>query len=280
LDAGDIPEAGYPIELNYSATFGAFVMQNPATGISQTLGVVGASSNAKMSVTSASASTTVTADQIVVGTALNGVQYLLSSYSETINLSTSGAGGMDTGSAPTSGYVALYAIYGPTVGTNILATNASSAVPNVYAAGHMPSGYTASALISVWPTNASGQFIVGAMIEPRTVAMAPVVASSSAVDVTELTSLSISSIVPPNAKSIKGDMGFSWSAGAGSVGQIVIAASSTAIGNQRVQGNGVFAVNAPFSVPIITSQTTYWGVSTSGGSGTFNAGIEISEYTF
>jgi hypothetical protein len=33
LAAGDIPGAGYPIDLDWSAGFGAFVMQNPATGI-------------------------------------------------------------------------------------------------------------------------------------------------------------------------------------------------------------------------------------------------------
>lgn len=34
LITGDIPITGYPITLNWSATFGAWVMQNPATGIS------------------------------------------------------------------------------------------------------------------------------------------------------------------------------------------------------------------------------------------------------
>ena len=33
LIAGDIPAAGYPMQLNYSSTFGAWVLQNPATGI-------------------------------------------------------------------------------------------------------------------------------------------------------------------------------------------------------------------------------------------------------
>lgn len=33
LASGDIPAAGYPLQLNYSATFGAWVLQNPATGI-------------------------------------------------------------------------------------------------------------------------------------------------------------------------------------------------------------------------------------------------------
>jgi hypothetical protein len=35
LVAGDIPAAGYPIELNFSSTFGALVMQNPGTGVQQ-----------------------------------------------------------------------------------------------------------------------------------------------------------------------------------------------------------------------------------------------------
>jgi hypothetical protein len=35
LIGGDIPAAGYPIELNFSSTFGALVMQNPGTGVQQ-----------------------------------------------------------------------------------------------------------------------------------------------------------------------------------------------------------------------------------------------------
>jgi len=34
LVANDIPASGYPIQLNYSSTFSAYVMQNPATGVS------------------------------------------------------------------------------------------------------------------------------------------------------------------------------------------------------------------------------------------------------
>ena len=33
LSAGDIPAAGYPLQLNWSASFNSFVLQNPATGI-------------------------------------------------------------------------------------------------------------------------------------------------------------------------------------------------------------------------------------------------------
>lgn len=76
----------------------------------------------------ASATVTFSGDQIVVGTSLSGLQYVLGSFSKTINLATTGAGDMDTGSAPASGYVALYAIYNPTSGASaLLATNATSA---------------------------------------------------------------------------------------------------------------------------------------------------------
>lgn len=33
LNSGDIPSAGYPIQLNWSSTYSAYVMSNPATGI-------------------------------------------------------------------------------------------------------------------------------------------------------------------------------------------------------------------------------------------------------
>ncbi|ABE29935.1 hypothetical protein DR64_724 [Paraburkholderia xenovorans LB400] len=127
--------------------------------------VVGSSRNLAMSVAAASATATLTADEIVVGTELGGQKYVLPSFNKTINLATTGAGGMDTGTAPISGFVALYAIYNPTTQTSaLLATNATSAVqPNVYGGGNMPSGYTASALLSVWATNASSQFIVGGL---------------------------------------------------------------------------------------------------------------------
>jgi len=131
-----------------------------AVQMAQAAGVVGSVRNLVMSVTAASATATLAADEIIVETALGGVRYCLPSFSKTINLATTGAGGMDTGSAPVSGYVALYAIWNPTTQTAaLLATNCTSIVaPSVYGAGSMPSGYTASGLVGVWPTNASSQF--------------------------------------------------------------------------------------------------------------------------
>jgi hypothetical protein len=119
--------------------------------------VVGSSRNARMNIASASASATFTADELVVSTAIGGKLYRLSSLNLSVNLATTGAGGMDTGTVPANGFVGLYVIYNPTTSTAaLLAVNASSAVvPEVYGGANMPSGYTASALVGVLPTSSS-----------------------------------------------------------------------------------------------------------------------------
>lgn len=126
-------------------------------------GVVGQAVNQKMSVAIASASATFTADQVIVGESLSGKQYRVSSVSETINLTTTGAGGMDTGAAPASGWVAIYLIYNPTTNTSaLLGVNTTTVVaPTVYGGANMPAGYTASALVSVWRTTSGSLLLNG-----------------------------------------------------------------------------------------------------------------------
>ena len=126
-------------------------------------GVVGQAVNQKISLVSASASATFTADQVIVGESLSGKQYRLSSVNKTINLTTTGAGGMDTGAAPASGWVAIYLIYNPTTDTSaLLAQDVTSIIaPTVYGGANMPAGYTASALVSVWRTTNSSLLLNG-----------------------------------------------------------------------------------------------------------------------
>ncbi|MCH0685554.1 hypothetical protein KVQ01_11040 [Escherichia coli] len=120
-------------------------------------GIVGTSRNARMNIASASATATFNADELIVETALGGAQYRLANLNLSVNLATTGAGGMDTGTVPANGFVGLYVIYNPTTSTAaLLAVNASSAVvTEVYGGANMPSGYTASALVGVLPTSSS-----------------------------------------------------------------------------------------------------------------------------
>ena len=121
--------------------------------------IVGATRSAKMSITTASATSAYTTEEVIVKAALGGLSYRIASFSKAVNLATTGAGGMDVGTAPVSGYVALYAIYNPATSISaLLATNATSAAATqVYSGANMPAGYTASALLTVVATNASSQ---------------------------------------------------------------------------------------------------------------------------
>jgi len=123
-------------------------------------GVVGSMRNLKASVTAPATSATWIWDELIVETALGGTSYRLTNTAGlTLNLGATGAGGMDTGGAPAAGWLGVYAIYNPSTGAKaLLGVDATSAIlPNVYGGAHMPAGYTASALISIVPTDGSSQ---------------------------------------------------------------------------------------------------------------------------
>lgn len=243
----------------------------------QSAAVVGQARSVVMSVTAASTTATLTADEIIVGTALGGQKYLLKQFSKTVNLATTGAGGMDTGAAPTSGYVALYAIYNPTTGTSaLLATNATNATqPNVYGGVSMPIGYTASALVSVWPTNSSGQLVIGLQTD-RSVAIVFQLVLNSSVQQSSATALSISGVVPKNARSISGSMSVN-STSSGTL-SINISGSISRVGEEGltiVSSGG----SSPYSkVAIGASQTLYYLATVTAGTPIFQ--IYVSAYEF
>ena len=237
--------------------------------------VVGALRNAKMALTSASASAAFTADGIIAKTALSGIAYLLSAFNKTVNLATTGAGGMDTGSAPTSGFVALYAIYNASTSTaNILAVDAtSSAAPEIYAGTHMPSGYTASALISVWRTNSSGLMVIGTQCD-RLISFPDVQAFTISNDVYISISgtLSLTGVVPPNAFSLFGNLKM------GSASLTVYGWSVSGVNSVGMSGYDVYSA-VPFSDLILAApQSLVYGVGT--GSSPVTMTLYIDGYKF
>lgn len=244
----------------------------------QTGGVAGSVRNLKMSVTAASASATLTADEIIVETALGGAPIRLASFNKTINLGTTGAGGMDTGTAPVSGYVAIYAIYNPTTLTAaLLAVNATSAAaPTIYGGANMPSGYTASALVSVWPTNASGQFVVAFQLD-RCINTLLLTLLYTSTQQASPTSLSLSGSIPFNAKTVSGIVTINSTLAATCVSNLY--GSSGLAGGQGVSsfvtaGN---AISVNYALEILTPQTMYYTATVTAGTMTFV--IYISGYT-
>lgn len=170
-----------------------------ATRLASGAPVLGTVRNGRMTVAAASASATFTADEVVVKTDLGGQAWLLASFNKSVNLASIGAGGMDAGAGPVNGYVALYAIYNPTtLATALLAVNATSvAAPQVYGGASLPPGYTASALLTVVPTNGTGQFKV-VLVRDRSVGFSPLTAFSTAIAVNKSV-VSIAAVVPLNA---------------------------------------------------------------------------------
>lgn len=242
-------------------------------------GLVGDVRNARMSVTAASATATYTADQVNIMSALNGALFRVTSFNKTINLATTGAGGMDAGSAPVSGYVGLYAIYNPTTGASaLLGVNAATLLPMVYGGANMPAGYTASALIGAYATNGSGQILPAYQVDRNIYFPAKSVLSTSTPVV--WTNISIAGAVPANAKSIGGTI--AASAGANGTVELDIAGSASGIGQVTVgvltNTVSVPAGAAPFSsVPLITPQQLSYQLLIANGP--VAANILISSYT-
>jgi hypothetical protein len=241
---------------------------------------IGVARNVSMSIASASASATLTADEITVGVALGGKKFLLSNFSQTINLATTGAGGMDTGSAPASSFVGIYAAFNPTTGARTLFAQSANGVklPEVYGGSNIPAGYTASALVSVVPTNASSQFAPVFQADRSVSFAASNVLTSSAV-VNASPTIVNALIVPMNAKVVGGFIQ-AGSTAASAVG-IAVYPTSVSIGGKIMAANvGAGQSQAvPFErLPISTPQRLFY--TSSNGTGTPAFTISLDSYDF
>lgn len=246
-------------------------LKEAAPGVS----VVGDSRNARMSIAAASASATFTADSLIVAESLSGKQYRLASINKTINLATTGAGGMDTGAAPSSGFVGLYVIYNPTTDTSaMLAVNATAAaVTEVYGGVNMPAGYTASALVAVIGTSASSLLVIGQLVG-RTWSIVNGSAMTTTTSVTGWTSASLAGFVPRNGKTVRGT--FSVSAQSGQ-NAIVTGVASTSAGVGAVYAGSIVSSLLQYVIDLSTPQTMfYWG-QVSGG--TISSLLTVCAYT-
>jgi hypothetical protein len=232
-------------------------------------GVVGQSVNLTMSVTAASATATLTADEIIVETALGGQTYRLASFSKTINLATTGAGGMDTGTAPVSGYVALYAIYNPTTGTSaLLATNATSvSAPEVYGGANRPAGYTASALVSVWNTNGSGQFVVAVQLG-RCIDYPPRTEITISTATSGFTQSGTIADIPLNARFVNGSVTFSASTTGNPSLSVAADASGSGTKQHLFQGAAGNYGNSFSSLKLTVARAIFFALNLGGATGT------------
>lgn len=192
-----------------------------------------------MSAAAGSASATFTANELIVKSALDGQSYHITNFSKVIDLTLAGAGGMDVGATQANGFVGLYAIYNPVTKVSaLLGVNASTAVlPEVYQGANLPAGYTASALVSVWPTIAAGLFATGVQVDREVQHVSRNALSTSSASTTPV-SLLMSTLLPLNAKAAAVAVAVSETSAGNGVGMAV--SSSTA-------GVGIVSSNAAVS---------------------------------
>lgn len=256
---GEIKEAGPAAVTETLSNLGL----SDVAHLPQLTGVIGTSRNARMSVTAASATATFAASEIIVQDGLGGRQYKLANFNKTINLSITGVGGMDVGAAPVSGYVAVYAIYNPAAQASaLLAVNATSAVAaEAYSGANMPAGYTASALVSVWGTAASG-FKVG-FLSGRHVSILPVNAYTATVGTIPVTSFSLSTAVPINAVSVDVSIGVGQTTSGSGVGMSVFSSSNgmAQFGATAATSGSTSSSGITGTLPLIEFQRLYYSMS-------------------
>jgi microcystin-dependent protein len=245
--------------------------------------IVGTMRGDKMLVPAASATATFKVDEVVVGDA-NGKTRTLRSFNKPIDLSAAlkGLGAMDVGAAPSSGYVALYALYNPdTKVSGMTAVDATTVLaPAMYGGSAAAlAGFTFSALLGVWPTTASGQFVIGLQEAGLfTYTGGPKFSTTGGRD--SYSPFTVASSVPLNAKRCQGSVsirnslpnvnsygGFGGASGIGSVG----------ISSNPSAGAGGGAQSALPLIPLTTPQTLHYVLTAQQGVATIE--LVITGYT-
>lgn len=245
----------------------------------------GTGTNVSCSEASASASITCTADAFVVCAALTSTNCAeIGSVNQTFNGGTTGAGGMDTGSLPSSGFVGIYVIFDQTAqSVALLGFNCSSVCPTIYSGAHMPSGYTMSALLTALPTNSTPQIVGDLYVKGKRVSFPLVTVLTTSTSHASATSLSISGFVPPNAVSISGSLNSTCGTTPGNTAVEVVVFSDSATSGQQTSAvscasvSGAIIVSVFIDLSIPTSQTMWYENTVSGTSPT--SVIDINTYT-
>ena len=195
---------------------------------------------------------------------------------------TSGANGMDTGAMPTSGQLAVYAIYNPVTLTWAAlgqAVGNSVTASLTYSGANAPAGYTYSALLWVGVTDGSAHIVAFNQRGNRVYVGPTSVLSGTAGGANTYASLSTAVVVPFTAYAVWGVAGVS---GTGT-GQVAIAATSGGSLVQYVTGGAsgtaldTFTLSGHWDdIVFATAQILYW----KSGTTTETVGILIGGYSF
>lgn len=212
-----------------------------------------------------------------------GLSLLVSNFAFSFNGATVGLGGMDTGAIPTAAsasqpsWLAIYMIANGTGGIGLLGMNATAgAVTETYTGANPVSGYGYSCLLTILPTDTSGN-IQACAARDRYVGYGGVGILSNAV-INASPTLINNLAVPPNAYDYDGFLQFG-NTGAAAVG-LSLHISSVTIGStvfaQNITGGSLaFCFREQ---KISAPQRAYYSSSSSAGTPSFV--IQVNGYRF
>ena len=200
----------------------------------------------------------ITADEITLFDGTSRVKNY-SSVSETVDITSSGVDGLDTGSEASSTWYYIWIISkeDDTV-ASLLSTSATAPT--------MPTDYVYKGLVGAVYNNSSSNFDVITQTNNHVARASHAVVSAGTA--TSITSVSLTGIVPPNARVVSGWLLLISSTA--SARYVYILPRSTDGGNMAVGGNlsgSNWGRGGWFRVPIPTSQTVYYRVTGSSCSG-------------
>jgi hypothetical protein len=287
LTGGEIV-AGNIIALDYDSTLNAggggwHLLPPVGAGSFPTLLAIAGSSRNLVITQASNTSLTITADQIAVAVSLSGNPFLGTSINQTLNAATTGANGLDTGALGASSFYSIYEIYNPTSNTfACLMCLESASSGTIYSGAHMPSGYTASALIGYWITNSSSHLFIANIIDRKFFYQTPVNVATGVTIPGSLTSQSVSGPVPAPAKTVDLIVGTTTSAGS-----TLIAVAGDSVGSGLVivdlvgeSYNALFgfvAAGIAPGIPLLTPQAVFWEQSQST---TLIGRMSVTAFTF
>jgi hypothetical protein len=176
------------------------------------------------------------------------------SLSETLNIASSGANGLDTGAEAGNTWYHVWAI-GKEDGTLDGLLSTSSTAPT------MPSGYTYKGYIGAIRNNGSSNFVDFRQVGFR-VSAAELSALSSGT-ATSPTSVDLSALVPTTAKEVKMRADVISTSGTIQV-SLVVAATSGGIGSNFAGGSstsGSINILASLRCMLVTAQTVFYNVT-------------------
>lgn len=260
LSAGDIP-TGHHALFSYDTTLdtdsGGWLILNPKSSAS----VIASYENLAVgnNGTNPNYQLDITADKIQF---TNGM--VVSSFSKTVDITASGANGLDTGSEAGTAWYHIWAI-AKTDGTNASLLSLSATAPT------MPSGYTLKTYLGAVFNNASSNFL--SMKQTNKSVAREISNALSAGTATASTAVDLTTFIPSTAKKVRGNASHSIA----SMRWFIISPTNSNTGRLWWRGYAVDSqgVGSPFVCPIMIAQTIYYCVEPAG-----NCTIEVSGWEF